>query len=64
MPNMAKVAMRLGEVRQVLGDPQRKPLIRMIREAGDMARSSGKFPWRYFHSFAYRQDAGPHTEYL
>ncbi|HEX2527575.1 MAG TPA: sugar-transfer associated ATP-grasp domain-containing protein [Geminicoccus sp.] len=61
---MAKVAMRLGEVRQVLGDPQRKPLIRMIREAGDMARSSGKFPWRYFHSFAYRKDAGPHTEYL
>ena len=61
MTPVARLAQRCRRLGQVLRDPRRKPLSRMVLEAADIARRSGGW---YFRGFVYRTDAGPYTEYL
>jgi hypothetical protein len=64
MSRAKRIAVHFGGLRQVLRDPRRKRLGRMVREAFDVARRSGEYPWYYFLNFAYREDAGAYTDYL
>lgn len=58
------MAQQVQGVRQVLRDPRRKPLARILLEALDVARRSRAAPAWYFLGFAYRRGAGPHGDYI
>jgi Sugar-transfer associated ATP-grasp len=64
MSLLTRVTESYGGLRQVLADPRRKALGRIVREAADVARRTGAYPEWYFLNFAYRRDAGDHTAYL
>jgi hypothetical protein len=64
MPLLTRVTENYDGLRQVLADPRRKALGRIVREAAEVARRTGDYPEWYFLNFAYRRDAGDHGEYL
>jgi len=63
MTSLARLTRRCRRLAQVLRDPLRKPLPRMIREAINIAWHTGAYPEWYFLNFVYRRDAGPFHEY-
>jgi Sugar-transfer associated ATP-grasp len=64
MPGFQKLMGCYRAVRQILADPRRKPIARMVREAASVALHTRDYPQKYFSAFAYRAGAGHHLDYL
>src|SRR5687767_13804413 len=64
MPGIAKLRSGYKAVRQVLADPRRKPVARMLREAASVAVHTREYPKKYLLAYAYHAGAGHHLSYL
>ena len=64
MLTLGRLARQVQGVQQVLRDPLRKPLTRMLGESLDVARRSRAVPAWYFLGFAYRRGTGPYADYI